>query len=67
MSRSATKREKAVYEQHRAMFSFIGNRIFFCPKVRVVSETVRSVVGARYDITDDLQPYLKKKYRRSES
>lgn len=48
------------------MFSFIGNRIFFCPKVRVVSETVRSVVGKKYDITDDLQKYLQKRYRRGE-
>ena len=60
------KKSKATYERHRAMFSFIGNRIFFCPKVRVVSETVRSVVGKKYDITDDLQKYLQKRYRRGE-
>ena len=61
---TAAKREKAVYEKNRAMFSYIGNRIFFCPRVRVLNERLRKVVGKKYDITDDLQPYLLKKYRK---
>ena len=58
-----SKKPKATYETHRALFSALGNRIFFCPRVRVMGETVRQVVGKKYDVTDDLQPYLQKKYR----
>ena len=63
-------REKAVYEKNRVMLSFFpaeggGVRIFFCPKVKVLSESLRIVVGKKYDVSADLQPYLLKKYRKA--
>lgn len=58
------KRSKVKYERNMAFFSVLGNRIFFCPRVRVLNDRLRKVVGEKYDITDDLQPYLLKKYRK---
>lgn len=48
--------------------SLFGNRFYFCPKVKVWDEgRVCEVVGSRkFDVTDSLQPYLLKKYRRKE-
>lgn len=63
MSEPAKKRAKVEYERNRALFSLVGNRVFFCPRVRVMPGEVRLVVGAKYDITADLQPYLLEKYR----
>ena len=60
----ATKHGKAEYERNKAFFSVLGKRIYFCPRVRVLNdEGLRKVVGRKYDITDDLQKYLQKKYR----
>lgn len=64
MPKPPKTRAKAEYEQSRALFSLLGNRVFFCPRVRVMPGEVRLVVGEKYDITDDLQPYLLKKYRK---
>jgi hypothetical protein len=59
---------KAEYERNRALFSVIGNRVFFCPRAKVLKDSkgdarILLVVGKKYDITDDLQPYLLKRYR----
>ena len=59
-----SNKPKATYERNKALLSTITNRIFFCPRVKVLDERLRSVVGAKHDITDDLQPYLLKKYRK---
>ena len=61
---ASTKRAKAEYELNTAFLSVLSNRIFFCPRVRVLNERLRKVVGKKYDITDALQPYLLKKYRK---
>lgn len=57
-------KEPAVYEKNRAFFSVLGNRIYFVPRSRVVRGSIRKVVGKKYDITDDLQPLLLKKFRK---
>lgn len=57
---------RATYEYGRVLFSALGGRIFFCTKVRVMPNGVRMVVGKKYDVTEDLQPYLLKKHRRKE-
>lgn len=42
----------------------LTGQFYFAPKVRVLSETIRCVVGRKYDVTAALQPYLLKKYRK---
>ena len=57
------EKPKATYETNRVVFSVITQRIFFCPCLKVLDNGVREVVGNKYDVTADLQPYLLKKYR----
>jgi hypothetical protein len=57
------KKAKATYETNRVLFSVMTNRAFFCPRVKVLEDGVRLVVGKKYDVTADLQPYLLKKHR----
>jgi hypothetical protein len=54
--------------RNRALFSVLGNRVFFCPRAKVLKDSqcharIFLVVGKKYDITEDLQPYLQKRYR----
>jgi hypothetical protein len=58
------KKPKVVYETNRVLFSAITNRAFFCPRVKVLEDGGRLVIGKKYDVTSDLQPYLLKKHRR---
>ena len=51
------------YERNRVLFSLVGQRVFFAPKVKVLANGVRLVVGKKFDVTEDLQPYLLKRYR----
>jgi hypothetical protein len=54
---------KAKYERNVLYRSGLGD-FWFAPKVRVLGETTRLVVGRKYNVTDALQPYLLKKFRR---
>ena len=55
--------DNPTYERNRVLVSMISNRFFFCPKVRVMEHGVRKVVGKKYDVTEDLQPYLRETMR----
>lgn len=57
------KKPKATYETNRVMFSTMTKNIYFCPRVKVLHDGVRLVIGKKYDVTADLQPYLLKKHR----
>lgn len=52
-----------LYAYNKVLVSLISKRIFFCQKVRVMGDGVYKIVGRKFDITDDLQPYLLKKYK----
>jgi hypothetical protein len=52
------------YERNVIYRSTLTGEFYFAPKVRVLSENARCVVGRKFDVTDALQPYLSKKYRR---
>lgn len=54
---------KPVYEYNKVLVSLITKQIFFCQKVRVMGGGIYRVVGRKFDITKDLQPYLLKKYK----
>ena len=53
----------AEYERNVVYRSSLTGRFYFAPKVRMLSKTVRCVVGRKYDITDQIKPYLLKKCR----
>lgn len=53
----------AKYERNVLYRSGFGD-FWFAPKVRVLGETTRLVVGRKYNVTAALQPYLLKKFRR---
>lgn len=61
---NSKKSVRATYERNVLYRSSLTGEFFFAPKVRVLSETIRSVVGRKYNVTAALQPYLLKKYRR---
>ncbi len=52
------------FERNVLWRSTLTGQFYFAPKVRVLSETVRCVVGRKYDVTEALQPYLLKKFRK---
>ena len=54
----------AEYERNVVYRSSLTGQFYFAPKVRVMSETTRLVVGKKYDITDHIQPFLLKRFRR---
>ena len=56
----------AEYERNTVFRSTLTGRFYFVPKARVLTDTTRVVVGKKYDITDQLQPFLLKKFRRKE-
>ena len=53
----------ADYERNVVFRSTLTGQFYFARKVRVLSKTLRCVVGHKYDITGHLAPYLLKKYR----
>jgi len=57
-------REPAEYERNVVYRSSLTGQFYFAPKVRVMSGTTRLVVGKKYDITDQIQPFLLKRFRR---
>lgn len=64
----STPTKDARVVRNRALFSVISNRVFFCPRAKVLvnskgDASILLVVGKKFDITDDLQPYLQKRYR----
>ncbi len=52
------------YERNVLWRSPLTGRFYFAPKVKVLDEAVRCVVGRKYDVTEALQPYLLKRFRR---
>ena len=52
------------YEKNVLFRSPLTGEFFFAPKVRVLDRTVRLVVGRKYNVTEALQPYLLKKFKR---
>jgi len=54
----------ADYERNVLYRASLTGEFWFAPKVRVLGETTRCVVGRKYNVTDALQPYLLKKFQR---
>jgi hypothetical protein len=52
------------YERNQVFRSALTDRFYFAPKVKVLGEKTRLVVGRKYDVTDSLQPFLLKKFRK---
>lgn len=52
------------YERNVVYRSVLTDRFYFAPKVKVLGERTRLVVGRKYDVTDSLQPFLLKKFRK---
>jgi hypothetical protein len=52
------------YERNVVYRSVLTDRFYFAPKVKVLGEKTRLVVGKKYDVTDSLQPFLLKKFRK---
>ena len=50
--------------KHRVFQGMLSKKWFFAPCVREDKNGLNVVIGRKYDITDDLQPYLLKRYRR---
>ena len=59
-----SSKDAAEYERNVVFQGALSKRFYFAPKVRIMSPTVRLVVGKKYDITDHLQPFLLKRFRR---
>lgn len=51
------------YEKNVLFRSPLTGEFFFAPRVRVLNNTVRLVVGRKYNVTEALQPYLLKKFK----
>ena len=52
------------YERNIVYRSTLTGQFYFAPKVRVMDKGVRCVVGKKHDITDQIQPFLMKKFRK---
>ena len=59
-----SKRIDAEYERNVVYRSSLTDRFYFAPKVKRLNDSVNLVVGKKYDITDQLQPFLLKRFRR---
>jgi hypothetical protein len=55
------------YERNQVFRSTLTGQWYFAPKVKVIGKGVRLVVGRKYDITDRIEPFLLKKWRRKSS
>lgn len=60
---SATGR-RPEYERNVVYRSSLTGQWYFAPKVRVLGEGLRCVMGRKYDITAQVEPFLLKKWRR---
>lgn len=61
----AEKKERVYIRNHVAQ-SVLGTRqFFFVPKAEVLPGGLLRVIGKKQDITEALQPYLLKRFRRS--
>lgn len=61
-----SQRQKSEYERNVLYRAGPTGEFFFAPKVKIVGVNVRCVVGRKYNVTDALQTYLLKKFRRKE-
>ena len=59
-----SKKIGAEYERNVVYRSSLTGQFYFAPKVRRLNDTVNLVVGKKYDITNQLQPFLLKRFRR---
>ena len=57
----------AVYERNQVFRSPLTGQWYFAPKVRVLNDGLCVVVGRKYDITDHIEPFLLKKWRRKKA
>ena len=62
-SEAMTDSVRKTYEHNVVYRSTLTGRFYFAPKVHVLGETIRCVVGRKYDITAHLEPYLLKRFR----
>ena len=53
----------ADYERNVVFWSSLTGQFFYAAKARVLSPTLRIVVGRKHDVTAQLQPFLLKRYR----
>jgi len=51
------------YERNTVFRSSLTGRFYFVPKARILNGNVRCVVGKKHDITEQLQPFLLKRFR----
>lgn len=59
-------RKQRVYIRNHIAQSMLGTRqFFFIPKAEVLPGGILRVIGPKHDITEELQPYLLKRFRRS--
>lgn len=56
----------AEYERNVLYRSELTGQFYFAPKVKVLNNNIRLVVGKKYDVTEQLQPFLLKKFRKRE-
>jgi hypothetical protein len=56
----------AVYERNVVYRSVLTDRFYFAPKVKVIGEKTRLIIGRKYDVTDSLQPFLLKRFRKAD-
>lgn len=54
------------YERNTVFRSMLDGRFFFVRKARVLLGGVRQVIGQKFDITDEIAPYLLKRHRPDE-
>lgn len=52
------------YEYNVLYRAGLTGDFYFAPKVKVMDGTTRLVVGRKYNVTEALQPYLLKKFRK---
>lgn len=60
------KKATPEYTRNEVFRSELTGQFYFVPKARILENGVRLVVGKKHDITDQLQPFLLKKFRRKE-
>ena len=52
-----------IYEHNVVYRSPLTGQFYFAPKVRVLANGIRQVIGRKYDITKQIAPYLLTRYR----
>lgn len=59
-----SRKTATIYRRNVVAFSSLTKKFFFCPKMKVLEGGVLQVVGEKYDVTEDLQKFVQKRYRR---